>query len=113
MKTFSEFLHEDYLTEGGHDYIMHVPSDKESDVHKHWDEQKKRDSENDDAEGYSGDSRTFNRGIDFHRHTTHPNRDAAHKYILDKHQKWDRPIAVKYKHTDGKIHHAVGGWAST
>jgi hypothetical protein len=105
-------LPEEALNEGATDYIHHVPSDKESDVAKHWEETKKRDrSYNGHQEGYSGDSQTFGNKIDFHRHITHKDRKSAEDYILDKHQKWNGPIAVKYKH-EGKTHHAIGGWAA-
>jgi hypothetical protein len=106
---FSEFL-----AEGAHDYVLHVKSDKESDVTKHWEAAKKSDrAYNGHQDGYSGDSQTFGGRINYHRHVTHKDYNAAYDHVLKHHEKWDGPVAVKFRHTDGKIHHLVGGWAAS
>ena len=38
---------------------------------------------------------------------------AADDYICEKHDKWDRPMAVSYKEKDGSKWWMIGGWCSS
>ena len=41
------------------------------------------------------------------------NVDLAEDAIMENQCKWDPALCVKFKNEDGKIHWALGGWASS
>lgn len=68
-------------------------------------------SEAEDDLGYSGQINTLDDHIEWVSVDPFDNEDAATSYIENKHEKWEPPLAVPFKH-NGKIHYAVGGWCS-
>ncbi len=41
------------------------------------------------------------------------NEAEADDYITDNHEKWEPPLAVSFRHTNGQLYWLIGGWCSS
>lgn len=111
------------IISGGIEFIITAPGSKN--IENVWKNVLKEDTEYveqlaedenldfEDAAAYSGTSLTFdNRRINIQSRKTFQDYNEAKNYILNNHEKYENPIAVKYN--DGKkLKWMIGGWAAS
>lgn len=80
---------------GSHDYIVSYEVEDQKKVKKLWDRLVEEDRDESGGGAYAGNATTMHGKIRFHnlRCST---KDEASEIVLNKHDKWDGPVAVSY-----------------
>lgn len=80
---------------GAHDYIVTIRETDQSKVTKAWNAQVEEDAYESGQGGYAGNATTMRGRITFYDRKL-ASEDEAREFILDKHNKWEGPIACSF-----------------